>query len=392
MSDLVVRAYNVGFGDALLVSIPEADRAGRETTRHLLIDVGNLLAGEANADEVFLAVVQDILDRTGGEVDLYVMSHEHLDHVQGLLSASRKGVQLGAKYAWLTGSAHPDYYDRIPDARRRRLETAVVLDDAARVLQASPDVELELLVRNNGGPPSGGLGLTTAEHIDHLRTIAPATHTHYVDRGTATGRKHPFREAKLRILAPEPDTTAYYGWSSGGGRLTASGDRSAESRARSRNVPALHEPPAGVDPGAYFDLLRSRSNSLRANLREIDAANNNTSVVLQIEWRGWRLLFPGDAELRSWRTMSALGLLQPAHVIKVSHHGSHNGTLEEIFDEVLPPRSHDGRDRFALVSTSDGSFESVPEEATLDFYRSRCTLLDTRSAPRGEAVEIALPG
>ena len=91
MSDLVVRAYNVGFGDAILVSVPEATGGDNEETRHLLIDVGNLLAGEGNQDEVFTGVVADIAERTGGVVDLYVMTHEHLDHVQGLLAAKRAG-------------------------------------------------------------------------------------------------------------------------------------------------------------------------------------------------------------------------------------------------------------------------------------------------------------
>ena len=393
MSDLVVRAYNVGFGDAVLVSIPERDGAGHETTRHLLIDVGNLLAGRANADDVFVPVVRDIAERTGGEVDLYVMTHEHLDHVQGLLVASKKGIRLKAKHAWLTGSAHPEYYDRNPDARKRRLEMQRQLEDAARTLEAAPDEELEQLLLNNSALlPTGRLGLTTGDYIDHLRTLAPTARTHYVDRTTATGRKHPFREAKLRILAPEADTTVYYGRSPHGGTLTAHAEEPAEPIARPGAVPELPAPPAGVDPGAYFDLLRSRRGGLRENLLRIDAANNNTSIVLQLEWRGWRLLFAGDAELKSWRTMRALGLLRPVHLIKVSHHGSHNGTLEEFFDEVLPPQSHDGRARFALVSTSDGSWESVPDEPTLEFYRSRSTLRDTRSVERGDAVEIVLTG
>ena len=127
-------------------------------------------------------------------------------------------------------------------------------------------------------------------------------------------------------------------------------------------------------------------------IREIDAANNNTSVVIEIEWRGWRLLFPGDAELRSWRTMADLGALRPVHFVKVSHHGSHNGTLEELFDAVLPATPHDDRPRHALVSTSTGSWASVPDDPTLDFYRARCTLHDTRDVPRGSAVEIGFPG
>lgn len=393
MSELVVRAYNVGFGDAVLVSIPERTVRGRETTRHLLIDVGNLLAGQTNVDDVFLTVVQDIADRTDGEVDLYVMTHEHLDHVQGLYYASLRGVELKARYAWLTGSSDPDYYERNAKARKRRLDLQLALEDAIRLREADDDPQLEWMIRNNSAMlPPGALGLSTADYVDHLRTLAPEGRTHYVHRSTSPRRKHPFKEAKLRILAPEKDTTAYYGRAARGGSLTAT---TADSGSDSHGVGAtehLSAPPVGVDPGAFFDLLQSRRGRTRRRIMEIDAANNNTSVVIEIEWRGWRLLFPGDAELGSWARMSKEKLLHPVHFVKVSHHGSHNGTYEEIFDEVLPPVCPDGRERHAVVSTSDGSWDSVPDQATLDFYGSRCTLHDTREVPRGKPVEVVFPG
>jgi len=147
-----------------------------------------------------------------------------------------------------------------------------------------------------------------------------------------------------------------------------------------------------VEPGAYFDLLASRRRSTRTRLMEIDAANNNTSVVLEIEWRGWRLLFPGDAELRSWKTMREQQLLRPAHFVKVSHHGSHNGTDDEHFDEILPPTSHDGRPRHALVSTAENNWDTVPDRDTLMVYSARCELHDTRSVERGSPVEISFAG
>lgn len=393
MRDLVVRAYNVGFGDAVLVSIPERDAEGAETTRHILFDVGNLLAGSKNADAVFETVVADIIQRTGGEVDLYVMTHEHLDHVQGLLYAATKGLRLGARYAWLTGSSDPDYYDRHPSARKRRLEMDAALGDASRVLQSGPDAELDALLRNNAARlETEVLGLKTSDYIDHLRTIAPADRTLYVDRTTDLTGRHPFGEAKLTVLAPEEDTTDYYGRLPQGGTLTATSEQRPVARRSQRALAALPEPPPGVDPGAFFDLVRSRRSGLLSNLFEIDAANNNTSLVLLIEWRGWRLLFPGDAELRSWSTMHTLGLLAPVHVVKVSHHGSHNGTMAEVFDALLPAQSPDGRERFALLSTAEGSFASVPDSDTLDFYRSRCTVRDTRDVPPGAAVEVVLPG
>jgi beta-lactamase superfamily II metal-dependent hydrolase len=392
MSDLVVRAYNVGFGDAILVSIPDRATSGVETVRHILFDVGNLLAGKANKDEVFEVVVADIIAKTGGEVDLYVMTHEHLDHTQGLLTASNKGLDLRAKHSWLTGSAKPDYYENHPQAKKRRLEMDAALDDAARTLQASPDDELEELLWNNSSRmDTGALGLKTADYIAHLRTIAPPDQTHYIDRTMMLEGRHPFEEAKLTVLAPEEDTSDYYGRLPAVRTLTAAPE-SAMGLKAPKPERALPNPPPGVDPGAYFDLVRSRRGGIKANLLEIDAANNNTSVVVQIEWRGWRLLFSGDAELRSWRTMNGFGLLQPVDVIKVSHHGSHNGTLEEIFDTLLPPIGPDARERYALVSTADGSFDSVPELDTLKYYADRCELVDTRDVGRGEAQEIVLTG
>ena len=57
MSALTVRAYNVLFGDAILVSVPDrAPGRGRETIRHILIDVGNVLHGDGGRQEVVEAV------------------------------------------------------------------------------------------------------------------------------------------------------------------------------------------------------------------------------------------------------------------------------------------------------------------------------------------------
>lgn len=386
--ELVIRAYNVGFGDAVLVSIPETEADGGTALRHLLIDVGNLLAGEGNQDDVFTGVVADIAQQTGGVVDLYVMTHEHLDHVQGLLAAANGGVALTARHAWLTASAHPDYYDSHPDARRKRLEAVDCYLDVVAEHHATADPWLELMLRNNGLlAPDTAFGLRTADYIDHLRQVAPDNNTHYIDRTTDLTGTHPFTEAQMRVLAPEEDTSAYYG-------RRATPSLRATTAAATPSVDQLSEPavpPVGVDAGSFLDLLRSRQNHGRRAILEIDKAANNTSIVLQVDWRGWKLLFTGDAEERSWQTMADQGLLEPVHVVKVSHHGSVNGTERGVFDAVLPPDSADGRGRFAIVSTHDDDWDSVPDTDTLDFYSARCTLLDTRSVGRGEAVEVRLP-
>ena len=84
----------------------------------------------------------------------------------------------------------------------------------------------------------------------------------------------------------------------------------------------LPEPPRGVDAGAFYNLSTSATPTRRRRLLSIDKASNNTSIVLLLEWEGWRLLFTGDAEKRSWRTMDKHGLVGPVDFLKVSHHGS----------------------------------------------------------------------
>ena len=41
MDALRVRVYNVLFGDAILISVPDAPPGGSPVLRHILIDVGN---------------------------------------------------------------------------------------------------------------------------------------------------------------------------------------------------------------------------------------------------------------------------------------------------------------------------------------------------------------
>jgi hypothetical protein len=372
--------------------VPEASDNGAEVTRHLLIDVGNLLAGEGNDDAVFTGVVQDIAQRSGGTVDLYVMTHEHLDHVQGLLAAKRAGVDLAARHAWLTGSARPGYYTTHDKAEQKKRALDAALEDAHRLVQAAPDPWLEMMIRNNSDLlPTGARGLKTSDYVDHLRTIAPPDQTHYVDVDTDIEGKHPFEEATLRVLAPEEDTSTYYP-SSNGPTLTAAPAAGQPAPEVERVTPALAVPPIGVEPGAFFDLQASRRNGTRRRIMEIDKANNNTSIVIQLEWRGWRLLFTGDAEIDSWEKMHDRGL-GPVHFIKISHHGSHNGTFDDRFEEIMPMQSPDGRNRHALVSTHDGDWDSVPDaDVTLPLYSARCTLHDTRSIPRGDSLEISFPG
>jgi hypothetical protein len=389
MATLIVRAYNVHFGDAILVIVPDRDAdTGKSTRRHILIDVGNVLAGDGGDDAVFKPAIDDIIDELNGRpLDLYVMTHEHLDHIQGLPHVSRKVYpdgelesKLSADFAWLTASAAPDYYDRFPDARRK-LEARLAMYEAIRrhvAITGAPVPEHVRAMLANNNPRS------TADCVDYLRDFA--RNTTYVHRTADLEGTHPFREARLSIWAPEEDTSDYYGpfrpvSLEGGGEPA---DRVAD---------AGPIPPPGVDAGAFYGLARMRSQGLYDNLLAIDRAANDSSIVFCLEWRGWRLLFPGDAELRSWRTMHREGVLAPVHFLKVAHHGSHNGTPDDdIFEAILPERKPDRRGRHALISSWPDTYGGIPHGPTNARLAERCKLRSMVDDPTVPYLEVKLRG
>lgn len=381
---LRIRIYNVFFGDAILLSVPEIDADGRPTTVHALIDVGNALSGAGGRDEVFEAVLKDVAHVTGGApLDFYVMTHEHMDHVQGLLHGFRKaGLDFRFRHLWMTASSDPKYYERFPKAKKKKLAALAALDDIEAFLATSasptPQPIRTLLEINNPR--------ATSDCVDHIRTrgldgAAPL----YVHRGSKIDGTHPFRRCAVRVLAPEEDTSIYYRPlpAHGVGPLPSS---LASPSAERKSV----TPPAGVSAGAFFDLLAFRATGMTEALKTLDKAANNTSVVLEFEWEGWRMLFPADAEERSWEAMEKMVGLRPVHFLKVGHHGSHNASPPRQIEKVLPPVAADARPRFAVLSTFDDSYPNVPHAPTLTLLGDRAALHDTRTLKPGQWFDVVL--
>lgn len=363
---LRVRTYNIRFGDAILISVPD-----QGLTRHILIDVGNVLNKEGGDDSVFKPAIENILKELNGKpLDLYVMTHEHLDHVQGLFHAATKlynqgelKQRLNVQYAWLTASAAPDYYQRFPNAEKEKKLYQQAYLSIARHLGTLPAAQADAfkLIMLNNNPRE------TAQCVDFLRGLAPKNHTYYVYRGFDTKNKHPFKEAKFEVWAPEEDTSAYYK-----ALLPMALNAGAPE---SDAVPAPSTPPAGVDAGSFYDLVAARASGFSDTILAIDKAANNTSVVLALTWRKWSLLFAGDAELGSWRKMSEQGVFRPVDFLKVSHHGSHNGTpKDELLEKFLPLDPKKNKKRKAVISTWDKTYGGIPHAATNARIACRCVL------------------
>ena len=382
MDTLRVRVYNVLFGDAILVSMPDRGADGKVEIRHILLDVGNVLPeSKGGADEVFKPVVKNILEVLDGKpLDLYVMTHEHLDHIQGLPYAESKFYKksegqlrnlLKTKCAWLTASSAADYYDTHPEAKKQHLSFANTYTGIDRFLKSRMALG-ETIPREIATMWANNNPRKTADCLKYLRGLSEKTC--YVYRGFDSPETQPFHEAKIEIWSPEENTADYYGRFPA--QPLALGDASPCQNGKQKAAPSMLVPPSGVDAGAFYDLVDMRTNTFES-LMTIDQAANNTSIVICLEWRGYRLLFPGDAEDRSWIKMDQARVLKPVHFIKVAHHGSYTGTPEpELLNKFLPVKAEDGKPRYAAVSTCPGSqYHGVPDDETLNLIRSRCDKL-----------------
>ncbi|EKD39440.1 MAG: hypothetical protein ACD_75C00405G0002 [uncultured bacterium] len=391
MNELRIRSYNVRFGDAFLISLPDRSAAGEEVLRHIVIDIGNSASSEGGRDHVFPAVIDDIQSQLGGRpADLYIMTHEHLDHVQGPLYCAGRGISLVADYVWLTASADPDYYERNVEARKRKQSLAEAYDETAeqtRTMEGLNAQSLQQLLEINNPRK-------TSECVQHIRQLSEKRA--YVYRDFDQSGTHPFKEAVFDIWGPEENTTIYYSRISALTLGDEEGGGQGEGVSQSPEKPVRILPPSGVDAGAFYNLVAMRKRGIYENLLAIDKANNNTSVVFTLSWRGWKLLFPGDAEHKSWKLMHKNNKIEPVHFFKVSHHGSANGLPEDgILEKLLPREPPDNKQRYALVSTYAETYNDVPAEKLLgEQLARRCSLewTDRADLPDGGYIDFIFTG
>lgn len=385
-----LRAYNVFFGDAFLLSIPDRDANGHVEMRHILIDVGNAYntkVGKGGEDFVLLPVVRNIQDELGGRpIDLYIATHEHYDHVQGLRYAAAHGnprIRIPIARSWLTASAAPDYYTRFPNSIMKLARGMVAevreLEKALTAAGQEPPAHLHLLLDINDPKQ-------TDKCVLHI--LGQSASSDFIHRDFNLAHRHPFHEVAFDIWAPEEDTAVYY--------------QDIQKLAASTAVPVATRqpelirlaPPPGVDASAFNNLLNIRRQSVIDTMLFVDKAANNTSLVFTLTWRGWKLLFAADAEQRSWEMMEYKHKLSPVDFIKISHHGSQNGLpTEKMLASLFPTPTANTKKRIGLLSTHTGTYTGVPDPDTLQSYQNLgldLVSVGDRCAP-GEYIDIFFP-
>jgi beta-lactamase superfamily II metal-dependent hydrolase len=368
---LLVRTYRVGFGDCILLRVPD-----QGVMRHILIDCGNLWGEKVAPLKDALANVLEVVG--DNRVDLLVATHEHWDHIKGFETglASLKGK---VDRVWLTVAMKRDHPGAagLTELRAR----AADLWQGLAAQGAAFGAEVTSWLANS---------LSTEDAARALRETLPAK-TAYVYRGC--GEPLPFSEngTHLHILAPEKEIDKTYLGAAQG--LLASFEGDLGSLNGAAGAPATGEEteipwPTHISRSDFTRLVEGLGSFrlLWAAAELTQEAINNSSVVLLLEWRGRRLLFPGDAQWDpednpaeqrgSWQVMQQHDTTVPPLLnkridfLKVGHHGSHNATpydtvnaanpINELMNVLMPVENPTAQ---AVVSTNGaGRFkESVPD-------------------------------
>lgn len=359
-----IRAYNVLFGDCILVSWDEDDGEF-----HAWIDFGNF-HNDPNA--VFRTVYNNVLERTGGLLDLVVITHRHMDHLEGFYSLRK------------------DFAKDFTISRLWHAHVTPSVDKEFKIAQEAIDKLLPLSARTGDGTLAriyrnnfGDAGLTTIERMEGILEHLPydkAVPIHRV-KSLATAMPPGVKDLGIEVYAPEKNSKAYLGDISRSLKTRAKLDAYFEANAV-RGTTTGDDPfvlPSGVAAEKsplikLADFARVRRKLQTGGMDLLSAADktrNNTSIVMRWSYENRHFLFTGDAEEKSWDFMHDNDADLSSDMIKVGHHGSINASPDWSYKKVFPRKISGNA---VLMSTDPTRFtgkNEVPKEEVVDGWRAR---------------------
>jgi beta-lactamase superfamily II metal-dependent hydrolase len=350
-----VRMYNVGFGDAFVVTVRRDGRTWR-----MLVDCGVHSQGQTRSiREVVRAIIADLKAEDPQEVarlDVVVATHHHADHISGFALEEWEEVEVGE--VWVPFVEDPDD----PDAKAlRAVHTATALRLMELVERRTMNLDpgewpLEVVTARAfamnafGNADStdrllgrNGKSFKNTPPVRYLPDVDPANNVVAtpIDGVVAHVLGPPRDKDHLKLMHPPANA----GWF----RLDV--DDPVEDA-----LPALFNPVYVVrDENALPQELieaKKRLNlgkvtndvGLLAASSVLERAVNNTSVFFVLDVAGTKLLFPGDAQQGAWDHVlndeKSRALVKDVKFYKIGHHGSHNATPKRYVEEILVDGAH----------------------------------------------------
>jgi hypothetical protein len=365
-----LRAYRVGFGDCLLLTItygsalPDGRRA-----RHLLVDCGT--AEPAAGGPSLAQVAATVAEHCEGRLDVVVATHRHRDHVSGFGDLDARAV-LGPLAPRVVVRPWTDMPRR--DGLDARSQEFASLLDGARA-GALPPLAFDCDRQARLAERLVTLAQPEPEAESLLDEWGRAGRTEYATAGGTVDLGQELPAVTVQVLGPP-----------GGEEVSAllcAARGSAESWLRlaaNDRLPSLFgQPPAGTwaeaarvlaDPGgagAAEWLLRTLSTRpLTQGLEVVEAFGNlvhDTSAALLVTAGSRTLLLPGDARAAGW----VAGLdrrLADVDVYKVSRHGDRAGTPRRLLG-LWRHRAGSPHPLVSVLPTEPGVVPAVPDDDLL---------------------------
>jgi beta-lactamase superfamily II metal-dependent hydrolase len=387
--------YNVGFGDAFLVTVAD----GRERWR-MLVDCGVHSQGKARPIEAVVNAIIDDLTAAAGpgqppSLDVVVATHRHADHISGFACDRWSTVQVGE--VWLPFVEDP----QDPDAVRIRSSHQLAAEQLSNVY---PDrggrAPLEAMVNafaiNALGNDDSmdrlhsrnGKSFLNEPPVRFLPDVVDDNNV--IDTTIRDVRVHVFGPprdpAQLKVMDPPKNVE----W------LVRDAHRQSDGLSP---LPLFGAAFTTQDPGAALNKQRTQLrltktvdvDSLVQAAAILENALNNTSVFMLLDARGTTLLFPGDAQQGAWDHVLddpvKRDLLSDLAFYKVGHHGSHNATPRRFVDEILGDRKYAMLPWGLVRRWAD----TIPKKALLDALAEHQTHLVRADAAK-KATHVKVEG
>jgi len=376
-SKVRIRTYRHGLGDCHLLAFTKPDGSAF----HLLIDCG-VVNRTPDPGPLMTRVAKDIVDQTGGVLDVLVATHQHTDHLSGFKQAEdefKNNIKMKRLWlAWTEDPANP-LGKQIQRQLVRKLKAVRTAAKKLAGLKGESASGINRVLDFFGAAP--GHASSTQAILDALQKRKETEISYHNPGDTFILPEVP--NVRVYVLGPPTNpaqlkmTTPSKSKREGYEVPEIAGDANGL-------VDALQPNDGDVDTELSYPFEkwhRRSANTMRRNkfFREhyfrksqtwrradnywltcaeqlalaLNDFTNNTSLALAFEFidSGEVLLFPGDAQVGSWLTWSELTWnatgpngaqrkVQLAdlfpHIVfyKASHHASYNGTLTGYLEGI----------------------------------------------------------
>ena len=390
-SGVIVRMYNPGFGDCLLLAFGTEENSAK----YMLIDFG-VHHKYPKGTERSKLVAEDIAIATGKQLDYVVITHQHTDHLYGFKYAKDIFDEINVDQLWLAWTEDPlneaakelkkEYGLKIRALRAAVAQLKPSKSQLSLVLQGIMDFET-----SDDRLSLAAVG--TEKTLEYLRSKSknkPEESKEYRRPGEMLTLPN-VKGINVYVLGPptekefikklEKKSETYFGSTSLDAAtafmiaaLKAAGDAFPEEESLFlQSCPfdkSLEIPKKNAEKQEFFIRRYGFSEEKRHGPEwrriendwlttaeelalDINSKTNNTTLALAFELEGRNrkrvLLFAGDAQVGNWLSWQKLSwptekenvtigiedLLENTVLYKVGHHGSNNATLRQNGLELM---------------------------------------------------------